>query len=150
MGWLSIYTSPESGVSSLTMCFKRTLLPVPEGPMMQKVSPALISRLMSLSTWLVPKYLFSFSIRIPTPLVSCRSTGRFAVSEWKKEWDRPCFSFSNTNFPLFVGKDAVIRALAPDYGFISCSKGWPGTLQETGHIVTDKTATWQAENVCGN
>jgi hypothetical protein len=54
--------------SSPAMCFSKTLLPEPLGPMMQKISPALMSRLMSLSTVARPNFFVRFLTVTPKVL----------------------------------------------------------------------------------
>src|SRR5260370_11181751 len=49
--------SPASGVSRPMICLSSTLLPLPLGPMMTKISPGLTSKSIPLSTSCAPKFL---------------------------------------------------------------------------------------------
>src|SRR6478736_6553329 len=61
-------TSPLVARSRPAICLSRTLFPEPLGPMMQKISPGLISRLMSRSTVERPKVLVRFLTVTPKVL----------------------------------------------------------------------------------
>src|SRR5882724_11457551 len=71
----STNTRPEVGSSRPTMCFRRTLLPEPLGPIRTKISPGATSSEMSRSTARSPKFLLSFSSLTPTAGISVAENG---------------------------------------------------------------------------
>ena len=84
-------TSPLVGLSSAPMTLKRVDLPEPEGPMMERYSPWMMSRLMerracttSSPRWKILSTPLMLTKTLSLMLVSCRQYGSGSVAPMRK------------------------------------------------------------------